>query len=67
MAVPSVTPTDFVLKPDSSGTGLVSTWKAPDPTKVNGRITYYVIKYRRFGTTEENTTQRIGVKIFIEN
>ncbi|KAM7446448.1 putative aminophospholipid-translocase [Porites harrisoni] len=58
--VPSVTPTDFVLKRDSSGTRLISTWKAPDSTKVNGRITYYVIKYRKFGSTEENTTQRIA-------
>lgn len=59
--VPRVAPTDFALKPDSSGTGLIATWKAPDPAKVNGRIIYYVIKYRKVGTTEESTTERIGV------
>ena len=62
-AVPRVAPTDFVLKPDSSGTRLIATWKAPDPTKVNGRVTFYTIKYRKVGSTDEKTTERIGVSI----
>lgn len=61
IAVPKIPPTDLVLKPDSSGRGLIATWKAPDPTKVNGRITYYIIKFRKVGSLEENTTGIIGV------
>ncbi|KAL9985599.1 hypothetical protein ACROYT_G008021 [Oculina patagonica] len=58
--VPRVPPTDLVLKPDSSGRGLIATWKAPDPTKVNGRITFYIIKFRKVGSQVENTTGIIG-------
>ena len=60
-AVPRVPLTDFVLEPDSSGRGLIATWKAPDPTKVNGRITFYIIKFRKVGSQVENTTAIIEV------
>ena len=60
-AVPRIPPTDFVLKPDSSGRGLIATWKAPDPTKVNGRIAFYIIKFRKVGSQVENTTAIIEV------
>ena len=60
-AVPVVPPTDFVLEPDSSGRGLIATWKAPDPTKVNGRISFYIIKFRKVGSQVENTTTDIEV------
>lgn len=59
--VPRIPPTDFVLKPDSSGRGLIATWKAPDPIKVNGRIAFYIIKFRKVGSQVENTTAVIDV------
>lgn len=57
--VPRVPPTDFVLKPDSTGKGLIATWKAPDPTKVNGRVSFYKIIFRKVGSKVENTTEDI--------
>jgi len=60
-AVPRVPPADLVLKPDSSGRGLIATWKAPDPTKVNGRISFYIIKFRKVGSQGDNTTAIIDV------
>lgn len=61
LAVPSVTPREFSLKPDSSGTGLIATWTVPDPTRVNGKISFYIIKYRKQGEINEQTTNRIEV------
>ena len=61
LPVPRVAPTDFALKPDRTGTALIATWKAPDPATVNGRITFYTIKYRQVGSVLEKTTGRIGV------
>ena len=61
LAVPRVPPTDFVLKPDSTGRGLIATWKAPDPTKLNGRISYYKIIFRKVGSQVENKTEDIAV------
>lgn len=61
--VPRVPPTDFVLKPDSTGKGLIATWKAPDPTKVNGRVSFYKIIFRKVGSKVENTTEDIPVRM----
>ena len=58
-----VAPRDFALKPDSSGTGLIATWSAPDPLRVNGRITFYAIQYRKVGNREVKTTSGIEVSV----
>lgn len=62
--VPMVAPRDFALKPDSSGTGLIATWSAPDPLRVNGRITFYAIQYRKVGNREVKTTSGIEADQF---
>ena len=59
--MPRATPRDFRMKPDGSGTALIATWTEPDPTRVNGKVSFYTIKYRKQGEIDEQTTNRIGV------
>lgn len=49
------------MKPDGSGTALIATWTEPDPIRVNGKVSFYIIKYRKQGEIDEQTTNRIGV------
>lgn len=60
--VPRATPRDFRMKPDGSGTALIATWTEPDPIRVNGKVSFYIIKYRKQGEIDEQTTNRIGAE-----
>lgn len=50
------------MKPDGSGTALIATWTEPDPIRVNGKVSFYIIKYRKQGEIDEQTTNRIGAE-----
>ena len=57
-SVPRSPPTNFTLKPDNAGSGLIATWKPP--RMANGQITFHLIKFRKVGSSKLNVT-KIGV------
>lgn len=56
---------DFVLKFDSIGKGLIVIWKVLDLIKVNGRVLFYKIIFRKVGSKMENIIEDILVRMYI--